>query len=433
MKLVTVLNGVGSVGMFSSRAFVTAFAVAAMLRFGPAIGWINDLGLLSAVTDVPTWFTHNTTLWVLGLLAALEIAATKSPDARALLNEVDGYIKSAMAFVTYLAVTGVVSANDASVLKQITASLPTPMQAGVGDIFDFMLAAATGIGVWFAASARARLLGVFIDADPDDDSALQGLFSWAEDLFSIFGTVLLILYPPFMLVVTGLVMGTLWLMEWRARRREEKSRVPCPTCNEPMYRAAVACANCQAQNPQVHDVNWLGQSKLQELTPNPANHPHRLAQKQRCPNCAARLRPRRPRQACEPCGHELFADPAQSDRYLTVLDSRVPEVLLISTMLSLIPVVGLIPGIIYYRMRLVSPVSRYTSMTRSIMTRWGIRLLFFVLIWVQVMPGIGAVVVPLMALISYTSYRAMFYGQLNRARAKDAAAEQAALPEDAGS
>lgn len=431
MKLVTVLNGVGSVGMFSSRAFVTAFAVAAMLRWGPQVGWINSMGLLAAIKDVPTWFTKDTTLVILGLLAALEIAATKSPDARALLNEVDGYIKSAMAFVTYLAVSGVISANDASILKQITAALPMPVQAGVGEIFDFMFAAATGIGVWFAASARARLLGVFIDADPDDDSMVQGLFSWAEDLFSIFGTVLLILYPPFMLVVTGLVMGTLWLMEWRARRREEKSRIACPSCNEPMYRAAVRCANCQTENPEVHDINWLGQSKLEELTPNPANHPHRLAQKQRCPNCAARLKPRRPRQACEPCGHELFADPAQSDRYLAVLDARVPEVLLISTMLSLIPVVGLIPGIIYYRVRLVSPVSRYTSMTRSIMTRWGIRLLFFVLIWVQVMPGIGAVVVPFMALISYTSYRAMFCGQLNKAREKEGEAEPFPIPDNA--
>lgn len=106
--------------MFSSRAFVSAFAVAAMLKWGPQVGWINSLGLLQHITNVPTWFTHDLTVTILGLLAVLEIVATKSSDARMLLNEVDGYIKSASAFVTTFTVAGIISANDAAVIKQIT-------------------------------------------------------------------------------------------------------------------------------------------------------------------------------------------------------------------------------------------------------------------------------------------------------------------------
>lgn len=419
MKLVTVLNGVGSIGMFSSRAFVTAFVVAATLRWGPQIDWIANTGLLNQVSDVPTWFTHNITLTILGILAALEIAATKSADARALLNEVDSYIKSGSAFVTYLAVAGVITANDTTVLKQITTELAPPVQAGIGGFVDFIFAAMTGIGVYLAASARSRLLGSILDADPDDDTTLQWLLSWFEDLFAAFGTLLLILYPPFMIVVTALVLGILWLLEWRARRREEKSQVPCPSCDKPMYRAAVCCPHCASPNPTVRDISWLGQSKIDTPTPDPQTHPQKLVTKQRCPNCAARLKPRRPRQRCERCGHELFANPDASRAYMAMLDGRLPEVLLISTALSFIPVVGLIPGIIYYRIRLVTPVSRYTSMTRNLLTKWGIRLFYFVLIWVQLFPGIGAVVVPLMAGISYFTYRAMFLQQLAGALAAE--------------
>lgn len=421
MKLVTVLNGVGSIGMFSSRAFVTAFVVAAALRWGPEIAWINDLGLLQQVKDVPTWFTHNLTLAILGLLAGFEVAATKSADARALLNEVDGYIKSGSAFVTYLAVAGVISAQDAALLNEITSELEPAAQAGIGNVLDFCFAALTGFGVFLAASARARLIGTFIQADPDDDSMLQWLLSWFEDIFAIFGTLLLILYPPFMLIVTGLVLGTLWLLEWRARRREEKSQVPCTSCGAPMYLAAVHCPSCDAPNPAVRDINWLGQSKAQTPAPDLKTHPQKLIAKQRCPRCASRLKPRQPRQDCERCGHALFREPAETGQYLAVLDRRVPEVLLISTALSLIPVIGLIPGIIYYRMRLVTPVARYTSMTRNLLTKWGIRLFYFVLIWVQLFPGIGAVVVPLMASMSYFTYRAMFQRQLELALAREQA------------
>jgi hypothetical protein len=37
-----------------------------------------------------------------------------------------------------------------------------------------------------------------------------------------------------------------------------------------------------------------------------------------------------------------------------------------------------------------------------------IRIFFFILIAVQLIPGVGGVVVPLMALISYRSYRKSF-------------------------
>jgi Zn finger protein HypA/HybF involved in hydrogenase expression len=410
MNLALVLNGVGSIGMFSSRAFVTAFAIAAALRWGPDIAFVNQLGLLQQVDGVPTWFTHDITLMILGVLGALEILATKSPEIRAALREVDSYLKSASAFVTHLAVAGVINHNDVRVINEIVLEGSEPLRAGfdLGSPLSIIGAAVTGMAVWYSASVRNRLMENIGDADPDDVTFLQSLLSWGEDLFAIIGTFLLILYPPIMIAVTAIVLSTIWLIEHRARRREEKSRVACASCGSLMYPSAVICHNCKQENPSVTDVSWTGRSKLDTLILDKESHAQKLLRKQRCPRCAHRLKPGLPTQNCSQCDHQVFGNSEQIESYLKVIDSRLPKVLVISALLSSIPVIGLIPGIIYYRQKLVTPLSRYTPFRRGLILRWAIRLFYLILIWVQLVPIVGVLVVPLMAVISYGSYRKIF-------------------------
>lgn len=418
-SLTTVLAGVNSVGLFASRAFVSAFAVAAALKFGPHIPYINSTGLLQQVTNVPSWFTHDLTVTLLGVLALLEIAATKSADARALLNEVDSYLKSGMAFVSTLAVSGIITANDASVLNEII-SWHEPVRAGLGeDALGFVVAVFTAGGVYVSSVVRRNLLGVLSEADPDDDTMIGSLLSWMEDLWALFGTMLLILFPVVMLLISGTVFTVIALLQWRAKRREEKSKVPCASCGEAMYRSAVACPNCQAGNESIHAVGWLGQSK-NKLAADPGEQPVRLTQKQRCPVCAANLEPRQMRQTCLGCGYELFETEADSAAYLSTLDRRYPKVLIVTALLSLIPIIGLIPAIMVYRLRLIAPLRRYLTIARRMPLGIGLKGLFFVLIWVQVIPGVGAIAVPIMASISYGTYRGAFVGQLSRERGKAA-------------
>jgi len=423
--LTTVLSGMSSIGLFASRAFVSAFAIAALLKWGPDIAWINDTGLLDRIEQVPTWFTHDITVTILGLLAALEIAAGKSADARELLNEVDAYIKSGTAFLTTLVVADIISSSDAQLIEQITA-WAEPVRAGLGSsAMGFITAGFTATGVWFASCARARLLGSFMEADPEDSTMLIGALSWLEDLWAFVGAFLLILFPLVMLGITAMLLAGLAFLQWRAKRREELSKAPCGSCGEPTYICGIKCPHCSAPNAHVHAINWLGRSK-QTLTQNLADHPVALMQKLRCPVCATYLKARRVRQACPACSHELFKDADEAGRYLKKLDTRLPRVLCVTAALSLIPVVGLIPAIMVYRLRLIAPLRRYTSMVRTIPTRWGLRILFLILIWVQVIPGIGVIAVPIMALISYGAYRRMFRRQMQREQANDAAASPVA-------
>lgn len=417
-SLTTVLSGINSIGLFASRAFVSAFAIAALLKWGPQIGWINNTGLLQRITNVPTWFTHDITVAILGLLAALEIAATKSSDARALLNEIDSYIKSGTAFLTMLVVGGVISSSDASVIKQITA-WAEPSQAGfIGDAVTWITAMFSAAAVWFTCVARRELLDIFCEADPDDDTMVMGVFSWAEDLWALVGTLMLILFPLVMLGITVLLLGLIALLQWRAKRREEQSKIDCPACSQPMYRSAVSCGNCGAKNEQVHAIGWLGQSK-DKLASDPQHQPEHLIQKKHCPVCATHLASGHVRQTCPACGHELFRDSDESDRFLKSLDQRLPAVLVVTALLSLVPIVGVIPAIITFRLRLIAPLRRYTSTARAITTRWGLRILFIMLVWLQAIPVIGAFSIPIMAVVSYTAYRRIFLGQLERERTGD--------------
>lgn len=75
MDTFTLMQAVGSMALFSSRAFVTAFVSALLLRFGPDLPLLSGTELLTGIQGAPTWFTHDTTLLVLGVLAALEILA----------------------------------------------------------------------------------------------------------------------------------------------------------------------------------------------------------------------------------------------------------------------------------------------------------------------------------------------------------------------
>ena len=119
-------------------------------------------------------------------------------------------------------------------------------------------------------------------------------------------------------------------------------------------------------------------------------------------------------QACPACGTGVFDDPAFVTAYDTLVASRVPTVLLVCALLSFFPVIGLIPGIIYYRIAVVAPYRRYIGRGRTFFLRWGVRILFLFLIMFQWVPLLGIAVVPLMAFISHTVYRNSFWKQVRR-------------------
>jgi Zn finger protein HypA/HybF involved in hydrogenase expression len=394
----TLIQGAGLTAFFASRTFIPAFATALTLRFGLQAEWFDWFGIEVAGTGAPSWFTTDTALIVLGLLAVLEVAATKSADARAVMAEIDPYIKPAIAVLTYL---GVASTVDAAYLQE---HLVEPQEAG---FIDLIPAAAIAAATWWTTVNRREAVGLLAEADEDDDLGVQKLFSWAEDLWAAIGPWLLVIFGVLMLVVAAVVVGIFFLLRMRARIKDEQSKIDCKACGEKVYGCAVQCPQCGAKVDAPRGVGFFGTTKPKPAT-NLDRHPYRLVEKKRCPACATRFEQRQPRQACPACRHDLFADRDFAEAYLGAVASRLPTVLGVSFLFSLVPVVGLIPGVIYYRLAVVAPFRRYIPRGRALLLRWGIKLFFLLLILVQWVPLLGGAVVPLMALINYRVYRSTF-------------------------
>lgn len=388
------LQGLGSIGVFASRAFLPAFVTALLLRFGPHVPWLAHAGLIPHIRDVPTWFTSDTALLILGVLAALEIVAQRFPEAAAVLDEVHDYLKTGMAVMTYL---GVLNATDRATAQQVI------NQAGA---MDYLPVLAVGSGVYLATQVRGAILGPLMEADEDDDLGLQGLIRWVEDLWAGLGSMALILFPLLTIAAFGLAALILVIIERRLESRGERSRVLCVHCGQPIHASALMCPNCRAPVKEPRDVGLLGQPK--DRPADPRSLPFRLVAVKRCPVCATRLDRRAVRQVCGACGHRLMDDPDFARRYIGFIDRRVPQVLLVCFLLGLIPVLGVIPGVVYYRLAIVAPFRRYIAPGRGFVLRWVIRLAVVVLVAFQWVPVAGGLAVPAMALINYVAYRSAY-------------------------
>ncbi len=394
MSLPLLLQGLGSIGVFASRAFLPAFVTALLLRFGSHTRWLAHSGLIPHIRGVPTCFTSDTALVILGILAALEIVAQRFPEATAALDEVHGYIKTGMAVLTYL---GVLNATDRAAAQQVI------NQAGV---IDYLPVMAVGAGVYLSAKVRGSVLGPLIEADQDDDLGFQGLIRWVEDLWAGLGPVALILFPLLSVAAFGLAALILLAIERRLESRGEKARVSCVQCGQPIQAIAPICPYCHTPAKEPRDVGLLGQPK--DRPADPRWLPFRLVSVKRCPVCATRLDRRTVKQVCGACGHRLMGDPRFARDYIAAIDRRVPSVLVVCLLLGLIPVLGVIPGVIYYRLSIVAPFRRYIPPGRGLLLRWVVRLAVLVLVAFQWVPVAGGLAVPSMALINYVAYRSAY-------------------------
>ncbi len=401
MSLPLLLQGFGSIGLFASRAFLPAFVTALALRFGPEIPWIAEIGLLGHVRHVPTWFTHDVTLIVLGILAALELVAERVPEVRLALQDVQEYLKVGMAALTFLGVLGV---SDAEFVRQVV-PVAVPDAAGLLDYLPLIFIAG---GVYVAASARGAIVKGLTEADEGDELGLQGFLQKVEDWWAGLGPIALILLPLATIALLILTLIALALLQRRMEARQDAMKAPCPKCGALIFAGAPTCPACRAAIVQPRAVGLLGQALNRPA--DPASHPLSLVSVKRCPICATRFDRRAVQQDCKTCGHALMSDPRFAQEYIGFVDRRVPLVCALCFLMGLVPILGVIPGVITYRLAIVAPFRRYIPPGRAILLRWGVRLAIVILVAFQWIPVAGGFALPLMALINYGVYRGVYRG-----------------------
>ena len=94
--------------------------------------------------------------------------------------------------------------------------------------------------------------------------------------------------------------------------------------------------------------------------------------------------------------------------YDSFISERWLKVVLVTAGLGLIPILGIVPGVVFYRSQWSGPYRKYLGAMQSFMSRWGTRVGTFTLISLQLVPGVGVFLLPAMAGLNYFVYRNNF-------------------------
>lgn len=380
---------------FASRAFLATFITALAARFGPEITWLGESEAIAALAGAPAWFTADITLIALGLLAFLELLATKNQDARRLMDEVDAYAKAGMSLAVSLAI-----------LAPSDAALVPVHEAGLGDATLALIPAGL---TFFMARSRGRFFSFLGDMDDSDDLGVQRLLLWAEDGWVIFGLSFAVFFPVLALVLFLLTLAVLAAVTRGVRWMDARTREACAVCAHELHPTAPHCPACRTAVEQPARVGVFGQARSGRAS-NLDAHALDLVSRKRCAFCAERVRGHGTGVACDACRTAVFAAPDDLERYLGHLDRQLPRTVAICAAFSAVPLLGIIPGIVYYRLSLVSGLVRYVPPTTGLTTRWMVRLLNLVLICLQPIPILGAFLLPAMCVSNYAVYRRALQG-----------------------
>lgn len=385
------------------RGFIPAFFIALALRFGPELGLTPALAAdlqqaAGSIGVAPSWFTSNPALVILGLLACMELGANKHPELRELLGLVDRYFKPTMAGLTYL---GVMSTSDSAFIESTYQAVP--QDAGV---LSMMLFAAVIVSTWAAAGVKNAALGVLTELDPDDSLGLMRAISFIGDAWVIVGAVLLVAIPLLVAIIAFVMFAIVGYLRHRAHKRDEAMKRACVRCDQRVYACAVSCPSCLEEQPDVKDVGWLG--SCADRPAHMENHAEHLLAVGRCPRCATKLTKKDVDGGCPVCTLNPFIDQAMIGRFDRYMHLRLVSTLIVCAVIGLVPILGFAVAIVIYKVQLVGPYRRYIGRGSGLMARWGLRALLLIAIFLQIIPGLNAIVVAAMTFLSYWVYRGLF-------------------------
>ncbi len=402
MELNSLLYSLGLSGMFSSRAFLPAFATSLALRYGDHLPFLNKVEFFQSTGSEPPWFASGYAVVALGVLSLLELIADKSPELRELMDDFSIYAKS---IISGLTTFGLLSATDASFVEGVVS------QAGFLDIVPAIM---TGGVTYFFGTTRQNVLSILSEADVDDELGIRSFIGWCEELWASFGVWLLAIMIVPVLVLIGIAMGLMYLIRRRYERKQEEAKVDCASCGERIHSFATQCYHCNASVREPKRLGFLGRLS-DEVTPDIESQKLRLLELKRSPKSGELVKERGVNVVCEVDGERLFGDSDLTRKYISMVGQRLPLVLLFGALLSLLPGIGLVFGVVYYRLKLVAPFRRYLPSGKGILVKWLIRLLFLALIVLQFVPIAGATVVPIMATVNFLFYRSAFKSELSKA------------------
>lgn len=224
-----------------------------------------------------------------------------------------------------------------------------------------------------------------------------------EVLFVIGGIALCAFAPTAailaVLPVTGLVTCSYFIL----RARELLEYIPCPACAASMHRAAQRCPGCGARH-EPHGLDVIGRTTRRPATDLQA-HIFALLARCRCRACAEPLDAGGPRARCARCGAEAFPTPEDIRVFLRAADRALLRMLPLLALLGVVPVIGLVAGLCVLRLSSANAVAAHGRWKHRLVARIVRVGLLLAVSLLQVVPFVGAAVVPLIAVASHVSNR----------------------------
>ena len=386
----------GSIPFFASRIFGSVFCISVLAKL-QAEGFFEGLNrwkLFEVDLVFPDWFIGPGFMGTMGVLALLESMAQKNTDLAEFFGAFESPIKGFGNAIFTKIVTVKFNVKVASAMTVMVAAFDWTWLWGI----------VTGLAVWLLATMRNQIRMALTDLDPDDDLRIRKLFSWAEDGWVVTGSVFLLALPLLALIMAGLSVLTLVTISGYLKIRERKQSLPCQHCGHADPPTALVCGNCGVDRPNPVQVGIFGQPTSRPVEDRHIQEQH-LAWRKRCPRCASRLPKKAIKQHCPTCSTVHFPSSQAVDAYFATLDAKLPKTLLVCTLLSLIPLVGLVPGIIYYRLSLIAGLRGYLPRSKGCLTRWLARLGVLLLLSFQWVPLLGAISLPLICLMNFGLHR----------------------------
>ncbi|MCY1077381.1 hypothetical protein [Archangium lansingense] len=252
-----------------------------------------------------------------------------------------------------------------------------------------------------------------------DELGVLMVLEAGELLFAIGGIALCAFAPTAAIIavlpITGLVTGAYFIL----RAREESERIACPACATSTHRVALRCPGCGAlRDPSALDV--IGRTTRTPVADTQA-HVFALLARCRCRACAEPLETGGPDACCARCGAKAFPAPDDIRMFLRAADRALLRILPLLALIGAVPVIGLVAGLCVLRLSSASAVAAHGRWKHRLVARVVRVSLLLAFSLLQLVPFLGAAVVPLIAVASHLSNRR----PLQRAAASAASAAPA--------
>ena len=416
MELEFYLYSLLLIPLVAGRAMMTicGSAFAAYLIKHPALlAFFNlsfDSEAAGLIVGLPEWMQ---TFWFISLtfvLAIVENIMSRSPELQDVWNMTEAKLKAVFSFI----ICFVLIKGDPQMLIEHLKTEGVSTDFGGFFSVEYVWSFIVGSLTWLLCKIRSGVYAFLIEVDDSDSMGMRKLLGRIEGGMGLFGPLIFIILPSLALIFAGLALLIIIGLRIWVKRTELKHSLACDNCQHINHLSALHCGKCDKQFNAPLTVGFMGLSKKESIVVDVKKHQLDLLRYKRCPYCAAAHSEKKIDIDCTVCNKPFFENGEQVHEYLKSIRSRLGKTLVVTSLFGFLPIVGLIPGIIFYRLYLVAGLRNYVSKGSNFFIRLLLKILFIFLIIYQLTPIIGFAAIPIMALANYILYSGSIRSQIRR-------------------